>query len=133
MRKPKALQVGRRAAGNVGGCGPDRRSARQRGYSATWDRAAYLFKVEHPLCCGCEAIGQVVPAVVVDHIIPHKGDHALFWDRDNWQACCKWHHDVVKQTLEQQFSSGHIGEAALRLTSSEARRLTLLMMPTPAA
>jgi len=28
-------------------------------------------------------------AVVVDHIIPHRGDLALFWDeKNNWQALC---------------------------------------------
>jgi 5-methylcytosine-specific restriction protein A len=26
--------------------------------------------------------------VVVDHIIPHKGDKKLFWSRDNWQSLC---------------------------------------------
>jgi 5-methylcytosine-specific restriction protein A len=26
---------------------------------------------------------------VVDHVIPHKGDRALFWDEaNNWQALC---------------------------------------------
>ena len=25
---------------------------------------------------------------MVDHIIPHKGDEALFWDEDNLQSLC---------------------------------------------
>jgi 5-methylcytosine-specific restriction protein A len=25
---------------------------------------------------------------VVDHIIPHRGDQALFWDEENWQPLC---------------------------------------------
>ena len=29
----------------------------------------------------------------VDHIIPHRGDPELFWDRSNWQALCKNCHD----------------------------------------
>ena len=29
----------------------------------------------------------------VDHIIPHRGDQKLFWDRNNWQALCKPCHD----------------------------------------
>ena len=36
---------------------------------------------------------EVVAAVVVDHIWPHKGDRALFWDRGNWQSLCKACHD----------------------------------------
>jgi 5-methylcytosine-specific restriction protein A len=28
------------------------------------------------------------PAVHVDHIKPHGGDLALFWDPKNWQGLC---------------------------------------------
>lgn len=38
--------------------------------------------------------------LVVDHIKPHKGDAALFWDAANWQALCPDHHDIVKQREE---------------------------------
>jgi len=31
---------------------------------------------------------------VVDHIVPHRGDRALFWDTSNWQPLCKPHHDA---------------------------------------
>lgn len=24
----------------------------------------------------------------MDHIVPHKGDMTLFWDRNNWQSLC---------------------------------------------
>ena len=40
------------------------------------------------------AEGKYVKATVVDHIIPHRGDQKLFWDRGNWQALCKRHHDI---------------------------------------
>lgn len=30
----------------------------------------------------------MTPARVVDHITPHRGDVALFWDESNWQALC---------------------------------------------
>jgi 5-methylcytosine-specific restriction protein A len=33
----------------------------------------------HPLCVTCEGAGKVTPATVVDHITPHKGDAAKFW------------------------------------------------------
>jgi 5-methylcytosine-specific restriction protein A len=26
--------------------------------------------------------------MVVDHIIPHRGNRELFWDTENWQALC---------------------------------------------
>jgi 5-methylcytosine-specific restriction endonuclease McrA len=37
---------------------------------------------------------------VVDHIIPHKGDKALFWDEKNWQPLCKYCHDSIKAKEE---------------------------------
>lgn len=49
--------------------------------------------VREPLCRMCTADGQVVPATTVDHIVPHRGDMALFWDVGNLQSLCKPHHD----------------------------------------
>lgn len=46
-------------------------------------------------------LGRYVAATVVDHIVPHRGDMKLFWDRDNWQALCKACHDSHKQRLEK--------------------------------
>jgi 5-methylcytosine-specific restriction protein A len=33
------------------------------------------------------------PAVIVDHIQPHRGDPGLFWAQSNWQSLCKPCHD----------------------------------------
>ncbi|WP_314945899.1 hypothetical protein [Bradyrhizobium cosmicum] len=41
------------------------------------------------------------PAVVVDHVKPHRGDRALFWDKRNWQPLCTHHHNSTKQSLER--------------------------------
>jgi 5-methylcytosine-specific restriction protein A len=35
-----------------------------------------------------------VAAAIVDHIVPHRGDAALFWQSTNWQSMCKQHHDA---------------------------------------
>ncbi|WP_253281401.1 HNH endonuclease signature motif containing protein [Cupriavidus sp. HPC(L)] len=49
----------------------------------------------------CAARGLIVPyGNVVDHIKPHRGDQALFWDRSNWQTCCAMHHSRDKQREE---------------------------------
>lgn len=37
--------------------------------------------------------GRYVPATVVDHIVPHRGDYYLMWSDNNWQALCKSCHD----------------------------------------
>ncbi len=103
----------------------DRRgSAYSRGYNRPWAKASKGYLAKHPLCLGCDAIGRIVPAALVDHVIPHRGDRVLFWDSDNWQPCCKWHHDVVKQRLEAAYDAGRIGAAALRLDSPDARAMT---------
>jgi 5-methylcytosine-specific restriction endonuclease McrA len=48
----------------------------------------------------CRDKGRVTVATVVDHIIPHRGDQALFWDVSNWQSLCKPHHDSDKQRID---------------------------------
>jgi 5-methylcytosine-specific restriction endonuclease McrA len=46
-------------------------------------------------------LGEIVPATVVDHIKPHRGDPELFWDASNHQALCKHCHDSHKQRFEK--------------------------------
>jgi len=40
----------------------------------------------------CLAEHRTTPATVVDHVIPHKGDEGLLYDRNNLQALCHSHH-----------------------------------------
>ena len=78
-----------------------RGTAHKRGYGHGWRQARAVFLVEHPMCAYCDRMGRVTAATVVDHIIPHKGNADLFWDRDNWQALCKPCHDSVKAQEER--------------------------------
>jgi 5-methylcytosine-specific restriction protein A len=66
-----------------------------------WRRLRRLHLQQHPLCVMCKAIGRITPAVVVDHIRPHKGDTQLFWDASNIQGLCQQHHDGSKQQIER--------------------------------
>ena len=77
-----------------------RPSARQRGYSSRWDRARQTYLGTHPHCAMCTKVGQTVKATVVDHIIPHRGDQALFWNTANWQPLCATHHNAAKRRQE---------------------------------
>lgn len=70
-----------------------RGGADARGYDARWRRARKAFLQRHPLCAECVKEGKVTPAIVVDHIVPHRGDPRLFWDIKNWQPLCKGCHD----------------------------------------
>lgn len=100
-----------------------RGSARERGYDTRWDKAARSHRRRYPLCRGCEAAGLVVAAELTDHVEPHKGDQAKFWDTSHWQSSCRWHHDVVKQRLELMWVRGEITVADLWLDSPVALRL----------
>lgn len=55
-----------------------------------------------PLCRLCKQAEKLTPACIADHVVPHKGDRALFFDRDNLQSVCKTCHDGTKQKQEHR-------------------------------
>lgn len=73
-------------------------------------RAAYLAEAARRGELRCARTGALLIGTgrahplspVVDHITPHRGDPALFWDRDNWQIVSKAWHDSEKQRLERR-------------------------------
>lgn len=73
---------------------------RAKPYGARWQRFASAFLANNPLCRYCLIRGRVKPATVVDHIMPHKGDMALFWMEDNHQALCAKCHNSTKAREE---------------------------------
>lgn len=80
-----------------------RGTAHQRGYTGRWRKSREGFLNKHPLCAECERNGLITAATVVDHIVPHKGDDTLFWDRENWQPLCKTCHDRKTATEDGGF------------------------------
>ena len=87
--KPRARQESR-----------DHSSAR--GYGKRWERFRASFLAANPLCEFCLPKGEIRPAQVVDHDLPHRGDPELFWN-NSFTALCAKHHSSVKQRLEQRF------------------------------
>ncbi len=53
-----------------------------------------------PFCRECAKAGRRVRATVVDHIVPHRGNWALFVDPANHQSLCKQCHD--RKTMREQ-------------------------------
>lgn len=102
----------------------ERRTARERGYDAKWDRESGQYRREHPLCEYCELEGRVSAAELVDHLYPHRGDRWLFWLKLLWVSCCARCHNGMKKQAEMS------GRAAL---DALARRLgrPLLSSLTP--
>ena len=80
-----------------------RPSAHKRGYNTAWRRYRQAFLIKSPLCVECDKRGQIREATVVDHIIPHKGDMKLFWDKDNHQPMCKRCHNIKTATRDGGF------------------------------
>lgn len=74
----------------------------ERGYGWTWQKARDAYLLEFPLCAYCARMGFITAATVVDHIIPHKGNKVLFWDKINWQPLCKPCHDSIKKAEENK-------------------------------
>ena len=81
-----------------------RGSSSERGYTYRWRLARQTYLAKNPLCVMCEKEGRLTAANVIDHIIPHKGDKELFWDRSNWQSLCKRHHDIKTATEDSNFA-----------------------------
>lgn len=57
-----------------------------------------------PLCALCPDRSKRL-ATVADHVIPHRGDHALFWF-GKLQSLCKSCHDGKKQRAEKRAIRG---------------------------
>jgi 5-methylcytosine-specific restriction protein A len=55
-----------------------------------------------PLCRMCPDWSKQ-PATIADHMVPHRGDHALFWFGE-LQSLCKSCHDIKKQRLERRMA-----------------------------
>ena len=50
----------------------------------------------------CDQFERTTPATLVDHVIPHRGNEALFWDESNWQSMCDACHSRKTATEETQ-------------------------------
>ncbi len=66
-----------------------------------WRRGSKQFLAENPLCRMCQEVGRTKLAQLVDHIVPHRGDPELFWDRANWQGLCSTCHSGAKASFER--------------------------------
>ena len=74
--------------------------------SAQWRAVRAAFLRQQPLCCACEVRGRVVPAVVVDHVVPIKQGGARF-DPENLQALCVSDHNAKSaKERAQRIESG---------------------------
>ena len=57
-------------------------------YTRRWRAIRAQVLQDEPLCQDCRTQGRVEPSTDVDHVVPHRGNPARFWDRANLQALC---------------------------------------------
>lgn len=81
------------------------KASKKWGKSGRWKRLR--LKVLDDKLWTCEKTGvklvegnKAPNSAVVDHIIPHREDPALFWDEKNLQVVSKSYHDKAKQSQE---------------------------------
>ena len=69
----------------------DRPNAGRRGYGANWRKIRARHLAVEPLCRECKKQGYVMPAKVVDHIIPLRQGGTN--EEKNLQSLCVQHHN----------------------------------------
>jgi 5-methylcytosine-specific restriction protein A len=67
---------------------------------ARWKRMRRAQLRREPLCAFCLKQGKLVPAVVADHIEPHRGNEQLFWHGE-LRSLCQSCHSGSKQQIER--------------------------------
>jgi 5-methylcytosine-specific restriction enzyme A len=82
-------------------------TARSLYHTAAWLKLRAL-QLENYSLCSVPGCGQ--PATVVDHVTPHRGSNALFFDQANLRSMCKRCHD--RKTV--QFDGGFGNRTVLR-------------------
>ena len=88
-----------------------RGTAEERGYGERWrvESREWLRDPEHPeraFCADPFKLHRVRHvSEMVDHIVPHKGDPVLFWDRSNWQPICRRCNSIKCARLEGGFNN----------------------------
>lgn len=63
------------------------------GKISTTDNAIELIELSQDYPFDLDTVG--------DHIVPHRGDQKLFWDRSNWKPLCEHHHNVKTMTEDR--------------------------------
>lgn len=78
-------------------------AARSNYKTQRWRRLRWQVLVDELFTCRrCGVmLGADTSQLVADHIVPHRGDEGLFWDRGNLQCLCKPCHDSAKQSEER--------------------------------
>ncbi|MDP4024447.1 HNH endonuclease [Methylobacterium sp. NEAU 140] len=67
---------------------------------ARWRRIRAGQLKRQPLCERCLGNGVITPATVCHHVVPHRGDEALFWAGPFASSCADCH-DIDEGRIER--------------------------------
>jgi 5-methylcytosine-specific restriction endonuclease McrA len=56
-----------------------------------------------PLCRLCLQAGRVTPAIVADHVVPHRGDYQLFRLGELRSLCVECHNSLDRTNAAPRF------------------------------
>ncbi len=71
-------------------------------YDTKWEEYRKRFLAVNPKCYACNEY-----AIVVDHLIPHKGDEKLFKKLDNHIQLCVKCHNTVTTKFDRDYRPGN--------------------------
>lgn len=70
-------------------------------HTKRWKRMRWAVLLRDEFTCRrCGVLVSQTRKLVADHIVPHRGDEALFWDERNLQTLCASCHSGAKQRDE---------------------------------
>lgn len=78
------------------------------------EKVGVYLRSTYCVCRDCKTRPFPLYASVVDHVVPHKGDMKLFWDRNNWQSMNKKCHDKKTAHEDSSFARGGRGAKILQ-------------------
>lgn len=85
--------------------------------TARWKATRSAQLKREPHCRMCAADGVKTRAIVADHVQPHRGNAAIFWNGP-FQSLCLHHHNAAKQRHEKLGYSPDIGHDGLPVDPS---------------
>lgn len=75
-------------------------------YATTfWRKRRKQQLADYPWCSHCERMGYVAVATVVNHVVPHKGDHELFYNGELASVCKPCHDGPIQSDERRGFNS----------------------------
>jgi hypothetical protein len=91
---------------------------------ASWKKRRKHQLMVEPLCRMCAKEGKTVPATIVDHIEPHRGDYNKF-RLTPLQSLCVGHHNRYKQRMEVIGYAPDVGEDGWPLDKNHPSNIAL--------